>query len=123
MSAARKRLLLILRALGLATLFSFIQGYTEKRNQHGYFDHNPVISEETALQLIKKKVRIIGIDSFSPDNNPWPIHKLLLKQDILIVENLINLKKLAGKRFQCYILPLNIKNGDGAPCRVIAVLP
>lgn len=100
----------------------FYTGHTSKRNTAGYFENNPVLSEATALQLIKKKIKMIGIDSFSPDNTPWLIHKLLFKSNILIVENLVDLDKVSGKKFRCYILPLKIKDGDGAPCRVVAVL-
>ncbi len=85
-----------------------------------YFYNNPVLSEETARKLVEKKVKIVGIDSFSPDNHPFTVHKILLGKDILIVENLVNLEKLAGERVECVILPLKIKDADGAPCRVVA---
>ena len=100
----------------------FYTGHTKKAYREDFFKNNPVISEDTANKLIKKKVKIVGIDSYTPDNNPFPVHKLLFKHDILIIENLINLDKLNGKRCKCYILPLKIQDADGAPCRVIAML-
>jgi len=99
----------------------FWTGHTKKAYDKDFFSNNPIISEKTAQELINKKIKIIGIDSFTPDNEPYTIHKMFFKADILIVENLINLDLAVGKQFQCYVLPLNIKNGDGAPCRVIAV--
>ncbi|MBI2147229.1 cyclase family protein [Candidatus Woesearchaeota archaeon] len=111
-----------LENIGNCDIVFFYTGHTEKRSEAGYFENNPVLSKATILRLIKKNVRIVGIDSFSPDNAPWPLHKLLFKNDILIVENLVDLEKVAGKKFKCYILPLKIKDADGAPCRVIAVL-
>jgi kynurenine formamidase len=101
----------------------FFTGQTDKAYSDNFFKNEPVISMETAKGLIKKKAKIIGIDSFTPDHEPFEIHKLLLGNDILIVENLINLKELSGKRFQCFILPLNIAEADGAPCRVIGIDP
>jgi kynurenine formamidase len=83
---------------------------------------NQEISKTTAQELISKNIKVFGIDSFSPDSEPFEIHKLLLGNEILIVENLVNLDKLLGCKFNCYILPLKIQDGDGCPCRVIAVL-
>jgi len=100
----------------------FLTGHSTKAYEKNYFETNPVITERTARGLIEKDINIVGIDSFTPDNAPYLIHKMFLRTDILIVENLINLEKLAGKRFQCCILPLNIKNGDGAPCRVAGIV-
>ncbi len=84
------------------------------------FSTTGIMTKKTAEELIRRKVSIIGVDSLSPDEEPFPIHKMLLKEDILIVENLINLNELVGKRFYCRIFPLNIRHADGAPCRVVA---
>lgn len=100
----------------------FFTGHTDKAYTDEFFKNNPVISIRTSQELIKKKIKIVGLDSYSPDNEPFEVHKLLFKHDILIVENLVNLGKLNGKRFKCFILPLKIKNADGAPCRVIGIL-
>jgi len=98
----------------------FYTGHSKNINKKNYFENNPVLSIKTAKDLIEKQVKIIGIDSFTPDNHPFEIHKMLFKKNILIVENLINLDKLIDKSFTCYILPLKIQDADGAPCRVIA---
>jgi|SRR3989344_6011928 len=87
-----------------------------------YTKYYPFISNETAQKLMLKQIKIVGTDTLSPDEKPYEVHKIFLGRNILIVENLINLSKLVGKRFECYILPLNIKEADGAPCRVIAVI-
>ena len=79
------------------------------------------LDKSTVLKLIEKKVKIVGIDSPSPDAPPFDIHKMLFQNNILIVENLTNLEKLKGKRCTFFILPLKI-NASGAPCRAIAVL-
>lgn len=100
----------------------FWTGHSEKMHSSDFFKNNPVLSEETAEKLVGKKAKIIGIDSYTPDNAPYEIHKMLFRHDILIVENLVNLDKLAGKRFMCYALPLKIKDADGAPCRVIGII-
>ena len=100
----------------------FLTGHVKKAHSPDYFSGNPVIGEKMAKELITHQVRIVGLDSFTPDNAPYDIHKLLFKHDIRIVENLVNLEKLAGKTFLCHNLPLKIQDADGAPCRVIATL-
>jgi len=50
------------------------------------------------------------------------VHRMLLGENIIIIEHLANLDKIAGKRCTISALPLNINCGDGAPARVIAIL-
>jgi len=52
----------------------------------------------------------------------WPVHKILLSENIPIIEGLINLDKVLGKRFQFIALPLKISGVDGSPIRAIALL-
>lgn len=100
----------------------FRTDHIKKAYSKDFFKANPVITEETAKLLIQKGVKVVGLDSYTPDNDPYKIHKLFFKHDILIIENLINLDKLKQKRFDCYIMPLKIRRADGAPCRVFALV-
>ncbi len=84
-----------------------------------YFKNNPVITDDTARGLVKSRVRILGIDSFTPDNFPYEVHKILFAQNILIVENLTNLG-LIGKKCRVIIAPLKLTDADGAPARIFA---
>ena len=84
-----------------------------------YFKNNPVITNETAQSLVRSKVRVVGIDSFTPDNFPYEVHKILFSQNILIVENLTNLG-LIGKKCRVIIAPLKLTDADGAPARIFA---
>ncbi|MFQ7174451.1 MAG: hypothetical protein ACLRQF_21855 [Thomasclavelia ramosa] len=55
----------------------------------------------------------------SPDQYPFKVHHKLLENDILIIENLRNLKKLEGvKRFEVMAFPLNIP--EASLTRVVA---
>lgn len=79
------------------------------------------IEEELAQFLIKKRVRIVGIDYLSvdhPQNDSLPIHKALLSNDVLIVENL-SLSKIKAGKCTIYILPIKIESMDGLPSRVL----
>ena len=63
---------------------------------------------------------MILLDTPTPDKYPFLIHKRLLENDILIVENVCNMKLLIGKKFRIYAIPLNFDKFDGSPCRVFA---
>lgn len=85
-----------------------------------YFVDYPVMSDDVAAHLIKKEVKLVGLDTCSADNEPgFPVHKRLLGAGIPIIENLTNLIELRGKNFHVYALPLKL-NLDGAPARVVA---
>ncbi len=98
----------------------FFTGHSDKAFLPGYFENNPVIPLDTAEALIDAGVTLVGLDSFTPDNVPYSVHKLLFRHDVLILENLVDLADLAGKRVEVVVAPLPILNGDGAPCRVLA---
>ncbi len=84
-----------------------------------YYDNYPAISENIGNYLVKKKVKMVGVDMCSIDHEPFPVHKILLKRNILIIENLTNLGALEGKSFKVYAFPIKLQI-DGAPARVIA---
>lgn len=84
------------------------------------FNDVPVIDEDLVDCLISKKPKMILLDIPTPDKFPYPIHKKLLGNDILIVENVRNMKLLMDKKFKVYAIPLNFKGFDGSPCRVFA---
>jgi kynurenine formamidase len=88
-------------------------------NKAEYFTRYPPITIECAQALVDAKVKMVGMDQASPDYSPFETHKLLLQNDILIIENLTNLSQLLGKQFTITALPLNVEC-DAAPVRVIA---
>jgi kynurenine formamidase len=64
---------------------------------------------------------MVGLDTGSVDTGDvFPIHKILLGGDVLIIENMTNLAPLAGKAFTVYALPLKLEV-DGSPARAIAI--
>lgn len=67
-------------------------------------------------------MKLVGVDMISFDHDePYPIHKTLLDNDVLLIENLINLDQVAGKRFRLFALPLRLEL-HAAPARVVAEL-
>jgi kynurenine formamidase len=98
----------------------FRTGMSENYQEPVYFEEYPAMSEEVASYLVDRKVKMVGVDAGSVDNaDGFPIHKILLGGEVLIIENLANLDKLTGKEFTVYALPIKL-DIDGAPARVIA---
>lgn len=98
----------------------FRTGMGSRYHEPVYFEDYPVMSEEVAHWLVERKVKMIGVDAGSVDNQEgFPIHRILLTGEVLIIENLTNLDQLKGKDFMVYALPLKLEL-DGAPARVIA---
>ncbi|MCL2439383.1 MAG: cyclase family protein [Alphaproteobacteria bacterium] len=89
-----------------------------------YFDSasSPRLSEKFAAEIVRRGVKIVGIDSWSVDVAPFPVHKILLGGGVLIVENLLNLGALVGREFKVFVAPLRHESYDGAPARVFAEL-
>ena len=79
-----------------------------------YFTDHPVIGEDMAEFLISKKIKMLGMDTPSPDHSPFKLHKKLLESGIFILENLTNLQNLTGiAHFAVIALPLKIKAEAG----------
>ncbi|AEF96670.1 cyclase family protein [Methanotorris igneus Kol 5] len=70
--------------------------------------------------LLSLGIKAIGVDCASIGD--YDVHKSLLLNGILIIENLTNLDILVNKSFFFIGLPLKIKNIDGVPIRAIAIL-
>lgn len=93
-------------------------------NNESYFTNNPGLSESAATYLVSKEINLVGIDSPSIDlgkDKTFSVHKILAKNNILIVENLSNLNKISLKQFDFVILPLKLKDATGSPVRAIAI--
>lgn len=102
---------------GYAVLFwtDYVLQYEEPT----YYESYPSIGKSLAERLVSEGVSLIGIDGPSVDREPYPIHKLLLSNDILIIENLANLEKVYRKKFRVMAFPIQVPT-DGVPVRVVA---
>lgn len=80
---------------------------------------------DAARRLISRGVRLFGFAGGSCDeieSTTFPVHRLLMGCDALIIENLANLDPLVGRVVDLVALPLFVEGSDGAPARVIARL-
>lgn len=101
----------------------FYTSWQKNLKKDNYFTENPGLDISSAKYLVSKKINLVGIDSPSIDlgkDESFTVHKILSKNNILIVENLTNMNKIQSKEFDFIILPLKIKDATGSPVRAVA---
>jgi arylformamidase len=81
------------------------------------------LSKDAARWLLSKGIKLVGVDYLSVDafdaREPV-VHRTLLEQGVIILEGL-NLSHVPEGRYQLICLPLRVRDGDGAPARVVLV--
>jgi len=88
--------------------------------QEKYYNEHPVLDISFCELLVKKGVKMIGIDMPSPDRYPFEVHRYLLSHNVLILENLTNLDKInTDDTFEVIAFPLKIKS-DSCMVRAVA---
>ena len=94
-----------------------------------YYTDHPYIDVRAADWLVEHGVRLLGMDAPMPDNprdgmssgNDSPVHKALLGRGVVLVEYLCNLRSIQRRDVELIVLPLKLRDGDGAPARCVAV--
>lgn len=85
-----------------------------------YYSNHPCVSIELCEFLLEKNIKVLGMDTPSPDNYPFPVHKMLLENSKYVLENLRNLDKLLGAtNFEVIALPLKLR-ADSSITRAVA---
>ena len=89
--------------------------------------HFPGLQPDACSWLVKnRKIKAIGIDTQSIDygqSTNFETHRILCSANIPFFENVANLDKLPPTNFISIALPMKIKDGSGAPLRLIAIVP
>ncbi|MDE2030532.1 MAG: cyclase family protein, partial [Alphaproteobacteria bacterium] len=107
-------------ALAQGDIVLVLTGWYKKFGAPDYYDGFPEIAPAFAEHIAACGVAVLGLDTPSPDNAPFPIHKILLSKNVLIVENANNLGELVGvERFDVSAAPAKFQ-WDAAPVRVVA---
>jgi arylformamidase len=78
-----------------------------------------------ARALIDRGISAIGFDGPSADpvdSTTFDLHRVWLGAGRLIIENATNLDQLP-ERAQIVVAPLKVRNANGAPARIFALLP
>ena len=96
---------LAIREGEIALLHTGWERYSESDN---YWLSHPALSENGAEYLEFKRVIGVGVDApnvDSPGNRALPVHSILMKKNIFVLENLCNLSEIDQSRFELIALP------------------
>jgi kynurenine formamidase len=122
------------RSEGKIDIVLFWTGWDRWWSEQKYFDH-PYFGRDVAEELAEMGVRLVGVDTLSPDEtvlvqdggkekeDAFVMHEVLLSRGCLICENLTNLGELVGEGFEegeevwVSLVPLSLHGADGAPVR------
>jgi arylformamidase len=104
-------------------------GWEKHATSRNYMTENPGLSKQAARYLAKIKVNAVAIDCPSIDagtDSRFTAHNILLPNNILAVENLCNLDRIAAasssNKFTLIISPLKLAGATGSPARVFALV-
>jgi kynurenine formamidase len=101
-------------------------GWGAKFHDPSYFDH-PSLDPELAKWLVDTGVTLLAMDMMTPDlphvrrgeGFDFPVHRILLGNEVLIAENLADLSAFAGRRVFAYAFPLIVRDGDAGHARIV----
>ena len=100
-------------------------GYSKYWNTDKYVDDSPYLSEGMAQALVDLKIKAIGMDFISPDkveDNTAPVHKIFMRNNVHIIENLNRLDEIDRPRVFFAAAPVLIDKADGGFTRAFAVI-
>ena len=107
-----------------AEFILFNSGWSLKWKTDDYFEDFPTLTLDAAVWLTQFKLKGIGLDTLSLDeisDMNLPNHKIVLKEEILIIENMTNLDALPDE-FMFHCFPIKIEKADGSPVRAVAIV-
>ena len=122
----------MLQNINISQRMIFKFGWGRHWNTQKFYRGYPFFSAQAAEYLIAQKVSLIAMDTPSPDDSrielkpgvigtevDSPMHKMFLKNGVFLVEYLANLDDVGDyEGWNIVVMPLKIKNADGAPARV-----
>ena len=80
---------------------------------------NIFLTKDGAEYILKTGIMLVGTDNMDIEDEScgdFSVHKTLLRNNILIAENL-DLKNISEGFYKLYCFPLKIENADGSPIR------
>lgn len=100
-------------------------GWSRHWNTPQYFEGHPFLTEDAARFLADSGVALVGIDSHNIDDVQdllRPVHTILLKHEIPIVEHMTNLAALPQADFRFFAVPVKVKGFGTFPVRAFAIV-
>ena len=100
-------------------------GWSRHWNTPQYYEGHPFLTEDAAKFLADSGAALAGIDSHNIDDVQdlrRPVHTILLKQEIPIVEHMTNLASLPNSDFKFFAVPAKVKGFGTFPVRAFAIV-
>ncbi len=94
-----------------------------------YYENHPYFTNECAQWLVDCGVKLIAMDTPQVENpkngrgsgNDSPVHKIMLGAEVVFVEYCCNLASIKSREVELIVLPMKIREGDGAPVRAVVI--
>jgi len=96
------------------------------RTEEYWSGNHPFLSETAAQFLADSGAALVGIDSYNIDDTKdgsRPVHSILLRHNIPIVEHLCGLRDLPDSGFRFFAVPVKIRQFGTFPVRAFGLVP
>jgi arylformamidase len=104
----------------------FFTGWASRWGTPEYQQRSPHLTSKAASLLVSRGAAIVGIDSHNlddTDDKTRPVHSILLRAGIPVVEHLCNLEALPPSGFRFYAVPVKVAGMGTFPVRAFAEVP
>ena len=101
-------------------------GWASHWGTPSYFHRSPHLTARAATLLAERGAAIVGIDSHNiddTDDRTRPVHSILLRSGIPVVEHLTNLDALPPSGFRFFAVPVKVAGMGTFPVRAFAEVP
>jgi arylformamidase len=100
-------------------------GWSKHWNTAQYFEGHPFLTEDAARFLADSGAALVGIDSHNIDDVQdlrRPVHTILLRNEIPIVEHMTNLGAVPAMDVRFFAVPVKVKGLGTFPVRAFAIV-
>ncbi len=106
---------------GEALLFKTDNSITGRCKNRSFTDKFIYLSLSAAEFCVEKKIKLVGIDYITIEKHgdgTYPVHQVILENDILVLEG-VDLSLVPPGSYTLMCLPLKIKGGEASPVRAV----
>ncbi len=114
-----------LKNIELPDFLLLVTGWDKYWGNDDYYKQYPVLSTEAATYLSKLPLKGLGVDCISFDafdNAQLTNHIMILKEGLILIENLQGLNRIIGRNIVFTCFPLKLSNSDSSPVRACAII-
>jgi arylformamidase len=115
----------LIKSVKISKKIIFKFGWGKRWGNMKFYNKYPFFTKEAAEYLVSNGVELVGHDTPSPDasyvksDEDSPVHKIFLKNKIVLVEYIANLEMIDEYvGWNIVVAPLKLRNADGSPARV-----